>query len=55
MKFGMKLSLLPIAIALIFFSGCYRMPSEDDYSVIPTTNNPTITREKNTLIPNMPY
>lgn len=35
------------------FSSCYRMPTEDDYSLIPTTNNPSVTREKgNPLIPN---
>lgn len=26
---------------------CYRMPTEDDFSVVPTTNNPSVTYEKN--------
>jgi hypothetical protein len=25
---------------------CYRMPDEDEYSTVPATNNPDITREK---------
>lgn len=41
---------------IIFFSlmtllafnltGCYRMPTDDDYCVVPTTNNRDITRER---------
>ena len=27
-------------------TSCYRMPAEDEYSLIPTTNNPVVTREK---------
>lgn len=27
-------------------TGCYRMPSEDDYSLVPSTNNPTVTRQR---------
>lgn len=26
--------------------GCYRMPSDDECSLVPTTNNPDVTREK---------
>lgn len=26
---------------------CYRMPTENDFSVVPTTNNPSVTYEKN--------
>lgn len=33
-------------------TGCYRMPTDDDCSVVPTTNNPDITRDQgDTLIP----
>ncbi len=39
-------------IALTLLTACYRMPTEYDYSVVPTTNNPDITREKRT--PPMP-
>lgn len=37
-------------ISLVFLgitaTSCYRMPTEDDYSLIPLTNNPTYTRER---------
>jgi hypothetical protein len=26
--------------------GCYRMPTEEDYSVVPRTNHPDVIREK---------
>lgn len=32
-------------LLITLITGCYRMPTEDDYSLIPTTNNPDITRE----------
>lgn len=36
--------------------GCYRMPTENDFSVVPTTNNPAVTCEKNdSLIPSIGY
>ena len=33
--------------------GCYPMPTDDVYSVVPATNNPDLTREKpsNNLVP----
>jgi hypothetical protein len=39
------------------FCGCYRMPSEDDYSLVPTTNNAGIQkhRQDNSLMPKMSY
>lgn len=37
-------------------SGCYRMPDEYDYSTIPVTNNPNITKEKSSGgMPGMKY
>lgn len=44
-------------VACMFaLSACYRMPSEDDYCLVPTTNNPDITRESGpSLMPNMSY
>lgn len=30
---------------LCILTACYKMPTEDDYSVIPTTNNPDVTRD----------
>jgi hypothetical protein len=45
-----------LVCALICLTGCYRMPTENDFSVVPTTNNPAVTCEKNTgLIPGMGY
>lgn len=47
-----------MALFLIAFSltGCYTMPGEDDYSLVPTTNNPDITREKSdSFMPQMSY
>ncbi len=34
--FGLVLSL----------TACYRMPTDEDYCVVPTTNNPAVTCEK---------
>ena len=35
---------------------CYRMPGEDEFSVIPTTNNPAVTKEKpSALMPGIGY
>lgn len=31
---------------LMAASSCYRMPTEDDYSVVPATNHPDVTRAK---------
>lgn len=36
-------------------SSCYRMPTEDDYSLIPMTNNRDFTREKNQGLPGIGY
>jgi hypothetical protein len=32
-------------ILTLLLAGCYRMPTDDDFCVIPTTNNPSVTRE----------
>jgi hypothetical protein len=39
-------STLLILIVCSTLASCYRMPGEDDFSVIPATNNPSVTREK---------
>lgn len=31
-------------VTSILCSGCYRMPQEDEVSLIPNTNNPSITK-----------
>lgn len=38
--------LCPLFLLLILTSCVYRMPTENDYSVVPTTNNPANTRQK---------
>lgn len=38
-----KLLLLLIPIML---TSCYQMPGDDDYCVVPTTNNPCVTGQK---------
>ncbi len=42
----MKLSLLLLPLLLIVLTGCYRMPGENEFSEVPTTNNPSVTCEK---------
>lgn len=39
--------LLFIGCLGISLVSCYRMPTENDFSVVPTTNNPAVTYEKN--------
>lgn len=37
-------------------NSCYRMPTEDDYSLVPSTNNPDTTRQrKESLMPKVSY
>lgn len=38
--------LIYMAAFLALLAGCYRMPTDQDFSVIPTTNNPDITGDK---------
>ncbi len=45
-------------LALVLFtvlSGCYRRPGEDEYCVIPATNNPAITRDAGGYKPGVGY
>ena len=45
-----------VLLIVIAFSGCYRMPTENDFSTVPTTNNPSVTCEKNDpLLPKLGY
>lgn len=40
----------------ICLTSCYRMPTENDFSVVPTTNNPAVTCEKTTnMLPGLGY
>lgn len=48
------LALLFMGCALL--AGCYRMPTDEDFCVIPTTNHPDIVHDQNTsLAPNLKY
>lgn len=41
-------------IILGCFTSCYHMPGEDDYSVVPVTNNPDFTKSSKSGAPSMP-
>lgn len=38
-------SLLLVAVILGCVTSCYRMPNDDEFSVVPLTNNPDFTRK----------
>lgn len=41
---------------IICLTGCYRMPTENEFSVVPTTNNPSVTCEKrDNFLPGVGY
>lgn len=44
-----------LSILTLATTACYRMPTDEDYCVIPTTNNPDVTREKGGNMPSMNY
>lgn len=46
MKKRLFLLLIPFML-----TGCYQMPTDDDYCVIPTTNNPGVTGQKQQATP----
>ncbi|MGK5594227.1 MAG: hypothetical protein ACSNEK_02585 [Parachlamydiaceae bacterium] len=50
-------NLLITLFGCLLLSSCYRMPTEDDYSLIPATNHPDITHDQggNSLAPNLKY
>jgi hypothetical protein len=43
MKFITTLLLLSTFVTL---TSCYRMPGDDEYSTLPTTNNPQVTKQR---------
>lgn len=50
------MKLLFFGLALLLLSSCYRMPGEEDYCLIPTTNNPSVTGQSaGTLMPGTSY
>lgn len=35
-----------LLFTFIALTGCYRFPEDDEYSIVPATNNPAVTKEK---------
>jgi hypothetical protein len=52
-----KAFILAILMMLMMVSCVYRMPSDEDYSTVPTTNNPGIIRgsAEPSLMPGVKY
>lgn len=40
------LCFLVAVTTLSAFTGCYHMPTDEDYSLVPSTNNPQLTRQR---------
>lgn len=43
------MNMLKFLLAIVtttLFASCYRIPNDDDFSVVPTTNNPAVTCER---------
>lgn len=51
----LKTIFLIVASALSLLTACYRMPEEGEVSVVPTTNNPSITRQGGGFMPGVEY
>jgi hypothetical protein len=51
----LKLFLYSAALMLAATGCCYRMPTEYDYCLIPSTNNPDFTHEANNRMPGVGY
>jgi hypothetical protein len=51
----MYVKLLCLFSAIAALSSCYRMPTEEDYSLTPITNNREYTREKVQATPGLGY
>jgi hypothetical protein len=54
------LRILKTLMALIFIANmltaCYRMPADNEFSLVPTTNNPDITGDRgNSILPSVSY
>jgi hypothetical protein len=47
--------VLLVAGILCLFTACYRMPEDGEVSVVPTTNNPSITRQGSGFAPGIEY
>lgn len=45
--------ILLLTCSAIGFTSCYRMPTDNDFSLVPTTNNPAVTCEKSQGLPGL--
>jgi PBP1b-binding outer membrane lipoprotein LpoB len=55
MKTRMKSIILLLTLATLM-TACYRMPTDDDFSLVPATNNPAVTGERDeSAMPGMGY
>jgi hypothetical protein len=56
---SLKITLLAASLMVLACTSCYRMPRENDYSVIPMTNNRDLTGEgekyENNSLPTLNY
>ncbi len=49
-------SLFLLFFSFVVLASCYRMPNDNEYSLVPTTNNPAVTCEKNdNIMPSVKY
>jgi hypothetical protein len=39
-------TILPLFVLAAVLNSCYPMPTDDDYSLLPSTNNPEMTRQR---------
>jgi hypothetical protein len=54
--FSQLMTACILTSSFFLLCSCYRMPGDNDYSVVPTTNNPSVTYEKNdNMMPSMKY
>jgi len=53
--FKLYASIASLFILAVLLNSCYPMPTDDDYSLLPSTNNPEMTRQRaESVMPQMP-
>ncbi len=50
-----RLSLIVVIIMSGVVTACYRMPTDDDYCVLPMTNSPDLQRKDSKSMPSVGY
>jgi hypothetical protein len=46
-KKKIEMTLIVASLLFLLHTGCYRMPNHDEFSVVPTTNNPDVIGKNN--------